>query len=315
MPRRARKSDSGFIGPILPWWVLLILAAVTFAGFHLLAGMDAKATTPAGIIAKSLWIGLGMAGQVLFPLVFIVAACRSLIHTLQRRYRFQYPLTISPGIPYENEPTQEVRDHDFYGMWKDVTTAEPARSSIDTTRWSKGLLDALEWKRFEVVCGRYFETIGFTSKVAREGADGGVDIHLYAAGSDTPGILVQCKAWKAYPVGIKPIRELLGVMTASRVAEGIFISTGEYTSEARRFAAQNNIHLIDGSDLLAKIQAVPADHQRSLLEVATAGDFTTPTCPSCGLKMVNRIAQKSGDQFWGCTGYPRCRRTFHQAQS
>jgi restriction system protein len=214
MPRRARKSDSGFIGPTLPWWVLLILAAVTFAGFHLLAGMDAKATTPAGIIG-----------------------------------------------------------------------------------------------------GRYFETLGFRSKVARKGADGGVDIHLYAAGSNTPGILVQCKAWKAYPVGIKPIRELLGVMTAARVAEGVFITTGEYTSEARQFAAQNNIHLIDGGDFLRKIQAVPADCQRSLLEIATAGDFTTPTCPSCGIKMVNRVAQKSGERFWGCTGYPRCRRTFRQAQS
>ena len=136
---------------------------------------------------------------------------------------------------------------------------------MDTSRWSKELLDALEWKRFELLCAGYFETLGFKSKVAREGADGGVDIHLYAEGSSAPAILVQCKAWKAYQVGIKPIRELLGVMTDARVSEGVFVTTSMYTAEARRFAAGHNIQLIDGEDLLKKVSAAATGDERALL--------------------------------------------------
>lgn len=97
--------------------------------------------------------------------------------------------------------------------------------------------------------------------------------------------------------------------SSSRISEGVFVTTSEYTDDARQFAAQNNIHLIDGPDLLAKILATPEADQRALLQLATEGDFTTPTCPSCGLKMVERTATKSGDSFWGCRSFPRCRTT------
>ena len=38
----------------------------------------------------------------------------------------------------------------------------------------------------------------------------------------------------------------------------------------------------------------------------------TPTCPSCGSRMVRRTARKGrnrGGQFWGCPRYPACRGT------
>ena len=109
---------------------------------------------------------------------------------------------------------------------------------------------------------------------------------------------------------MKPIRELLGVMTAARIAEGVFVTTSDYTDEARRFAEGNNLQLIDGEDFLKKIAATSAERQAALLQAATAGDFTIPTCPSCGIKMVERVAQKTGERFWGCTRFPSCRRTF-----
>ena len=47
-----------------------------------------------------------------------------------------------------------------------------------------------------------------------------------------------------------------------------------------------------------------------LLKLATQGDFLTPTCPSCGIKMVPRKSTQVGREFWGCTNYPRCKQTF-----
>ena len=38
-------------------------------------------------------------------------------------------------------------------------------------------------------------------------------------------------------------------------------------------------------------------------------------CPKCGSPMVLRTAQKgpnSGNQFWGCSKYPKCKMTLNQ---
>ncbi len=32
-------------------------------------------------------------------------------------------------------------------------------------------------------------------------------------------------------------------------------------------------------------------------------------CPSCGGPMVSRQNSKTGQRFWGCTKYPRCKGT------
>jgi restriction system protein len=211
------------------------------------------------------------------------------------------------------KPKDREPEEDLYETWKDVSPSRSKPLPVDKTRWSKDLLYALEWKRFEIVCAGYFEQLGFRAQVAREGADGGVDIHLYADGSSTPDMVVQCKAWKVYTVGVKPIRELLGVMTAAGVGEGIFVTTGSFTREARNFADGKNIHLIDGDGLLAKIAAISPEEQAALLQLATEGDFTTPTCASCGVKMTERVSTKSGEAFWGCVNFPRCRCTLRFA--
>lgn len=109
---------------------------------------------------------------------------------------------------------------------------------------------------------------------------------------------------------MKPVRELFGVMAHEGVSEGIFLTTGYYTNEALRFASGKRLHLIDGKGLVKKIQALTPEQSAALLAIATRGDFTTPTCPSCGIKMTFRVSGKDGSDFWGCLNYPRCRRTF-----
>jgi restriction system protein len=182
---------------------------------------------------------------------------------------------------------------------------------LDTRRWSLELLKALEWKRFEIVCAKYFESLGFRARTTRAGADGGVDIHLYADGDSKPAMIVQCKAWNTNKVGIKPIRELFGVMASEGVAEGIFLTTSHFTQEAREFQQGNKLHLWDGPEFLRKIEDLIDEKRTALLRVATEGDFTTPTCPSCDIKMVARAAKGSRDQFWGCKHFPRCKQTFN----
>lgn len=175
--------------------------------------------------------------------------------------------------------------------------------------WSLDLLGALEWKRFETVCAEYLRLIGFLPEETRIGADGGVDIWVYKPDVEKPVGIVQCKAWSTYKVGIKPVRELFGVMAADRVSNGKFMTTGEFTSEARAFAEGKRLQLISGAMLLAAIRKLPLDSQKTLLALATEGDYRTPSCPQCATKMTLRQGKNGGRDFWGCPRYPRCRAT------
>ncbi|HEX5767920.1 MAG TPA: topoisomerase DNA-binding C4 zinc finger domain-containing protein [Burkholderiales bacterium] len=49
------------------------------------------------------------------------------------------------------------------------------------------------------------------------------------------------------------------------------------------------------------------------MKLATQGDFLTPTCPSCGIKMIPRKSTAHGRTYWGCRNYPGCKHTFYGA--
>jgi hypothetical protein len=174
--------------------------------------------------------------------------------------------------------------------------------------FTRELLDALEWRRFEQLVEAYFNATDFSARRTRAGADGGVDLSVYRRGQDAPFAYVQCKAWHVYDVGVKPVRELFGVMASDGVTQGYFVTTGDFTAEAVDFAEGKALKLVSGKYLLDKLNDLPDDERNEILTEITRGDYTTPTCPRCDEKMVLRHGG-SGD-FWGCLNYPRCRQTF-----
>ena len=192
---------------------------------------------------------------------------------------------------------------------------EPAEDPSGTGRWSLELLRRLEWRRFEELCTAYYEALGLTTTQARSGTDGGADIGLVAGGADKPSSVLQCKGWSVHTVGIKPVRELRAAMAAAGVPQGVLLACGTFTSEAKEFSRGENIQLIDGGELLRKIGALAPEQGQALLKLATAGDFSTPTCPACGIKMTARTSSTEGRKFWGCLNYPRCKRTFFGASN
>src|SRR6266550_550796 len=171
---------------------------------------------------------------------------------------------------------------------------EPAEDPSGTGRWSLELLRRLEWRRFEELCAAYYEV---------------------AEGADKPPSVVQCKGWSVYTVGIKPVRELRAAMAAAGVPQGVLLACGTFTSEAKEFSRGENIQLIDGGELLRRSGALAPEQGQALLKLATAGDFSTPTCPACGIKMTARTSSTEGRKFWGCLNYPRCKRTFFGASN
>ena len=172
------------------------------------------------------------------------------------------------------------------------------------------LLKQLEWKRFEEVTEAYFQCCGFRTELASFGPDGGIDIKLYSKHGASLVAVVQCKAWNKRQVGPKLIRELIGVMSINSVNKGFFVTSGVYNSDARKLEGEiiNNtqtVKLIDGYDLVNRIMRLAEEDRKRIVTLATAGDYTTPTCPSCGRKLISRISKYG--PFWSCPDFPRCR--------
>ena len=92
------------------------------------------------------------------------------------------------------------------------------------------------------------------------------------------------------------------------------MTSGKFTQEARDFAGKEKITLIDGPELVGKITALLPEKALALLKVATQGDYQTPTCPACAIKMITRKSTTHGRTYWGCRNYPGCKHTFFESR-
>lgn len=204
---------------------------------------------------------------------------------------------------YSSKPSDLLRERE-----EPVGERGPSETAIERpSKWTLSLIRDLEWKRFEDVCQQFYELKGMRSETTPLGPDGGIDIRLYQEGSGKPISIVQCKSWSERYVGVSLIRELLGVMTHEKIAKAFFMTTSSFSDDAKSFASANRITLIDGSMFLMMIQRLPAVDREKLLAYATEGDYRTPTCSKCGVKMVTRSGSQGKPEFWGCPRYPTCR--------
>ena len=175
-------------------------------------------------------------------------------------------------------------------------------------------LKEISWHDFELLVGEYYRRRGF--RVEERGgssADGGVDLVLRKVGQTT---LVQCKHWKAFKVGVKPVRELGGVMGHERANGGILVTSGRFTAEAEAFARQNRIELVSGGQLVEMVHSVQGTGQRAAVAQPTSSPQRPAVdtqrnlaCPKCGEPMVLRTTRKganAGNKFWGCKQFPAC---------
>jgi len=211
----------------LPWWLGLVLAAISYLGLHAVAQKPMPAAPQPGqmgsFMLSVLAHGLALAGQYLLPLFFGLGALLS-----------------------------------AFTRGKAARLHAAAASRADA-------VDSMSWQEFEILVGEYFRRQGFgVTDNGGGGPDGGVDVVLHGDGGSH---LVQCKHWRALRVGVQPVRELYGVMAAHGAAGGFVVTSGDFTEDAVRFADGLALTLVNGKTLLRGIRAqagsgpvsVPAD--------------------------------------------------------
>lgn len=209
----------------------------------------------------------------------------------------------------------------MFAPWVALLLLLPAPVSLFNSIRKKRLLDkqkdiesirSLSWKQFEVLVGEAFRRQGYTV-LENEGAgpDGGVDLWLRKDGNR---YLVQCKQWKTLKVGVKVVREMYGLVAAHKAAGAIIITSGLFTQEAKAFARDKPLDLVEGQQLVGMIESVkdPTTSQKEPSRASTDSIPAATRCASCGAEMILRTAKKgsnAGQQFWGCSNYPKCRET------
>lgn len=196
----------------------------------------------------------------------------------------------------------------------DPWSGQAAEIQAKPTDWSIDVIRAVEWKRFEDLCRKFYETSGIRTATMALGSDAGMDILLYQDDSGKPTAIVQCAAGGDCLVGVRPVRELLGVMTHEKIGRAFFVTSGHFADPAKAVATGNRITLINGDMLLMMIKRLPEAARKSLLEFATEGDYTTPTCPACGIRMKRLSGESEGSDSWACHNHPGCPQRFGTGQ-
>ena len=104
------------------------------------------------------------------------------------------------------------------------------------------------------------------------------------------------------------VRELNWVVAAMGAHGGYVVTGGQFTREAREFAQQTKVELINGQALEELIDSVRSSSRQPVSDIKV-GSQSAPSCPRCGTTMVQRVAElgkHAGRSFWGCRGYPKC---------
>ncbi|MBU6259781.1 MAG: restriction endonuclease [Burkholderiales bacterium] len=292
MARRKRTSaveDLIDLVAMLPWWVGVVLALVSYLLFHSVASQPALGPVQLGqlgaVVTHSIWLAVANVAQYLVPVFCLAGAGLSAMSRHKRK-----------------------------------------RLVDDVTRSKAGdALDGMSWREFEMLVGEAFRLQGYrVVETGGGGPDGGIDLVLTRPGKNgsSEKYLVQCKQWRAFKVGVDVVRELYGVMAAKGAAGGFVVTSGRFTDDAVQFATGRNMNLIDGPKLhglIRQAQAqvdLPAARPKSATSAPTskpdAASASVPSCPLCSKPMARRLAKRganAGAEFWGCTAYPACRGT------
>ena len=154
------------------------------------------------------------------------------IEPLLRRLRF------AEEQPVSEQAAREILSIFGYGNQPAIT------GNALPTNWT-----GLSGVEFEKLIAALLKSMGFVAELTKTTGDGGIDIE---ATLDRPIVggryLFQCKRFAPDAlVGCPTIREFFGAVIADRKAvKGVFVTTSAFTSQAREFAANLPIELIDG---------------------------------------------------------------------
>ena len=121
-----------------------------------------------------------------------------------------------------------------YALWRELRVPGSARVADIL-----GRVRTMGWADFSPLIAAAFQREGYR---VTEIAEGAADFEL-CKGSRVS--LVCCRRWKAAHTGAGPLRELYAAKEAHEAHECIYIAAGDFSDNARAFATEKGIKLLD----------------------------------------------------------------------
>jgi restriction system protein len=273
-----RRPADGLLGLLvrLPWWVSVVLAAVSYLVASALASRGVDPSRPLTAVVN----GLATGGRVVLPILFLACAAASAIGRAWRRDLFDRasggagPQAIDQ-MSWEAFEALLGEAYRRQGYRVVETGMGGADGGIDLALIRDGartLVQCKHWKAGKVGVTVVRELLGV---MTAEKAAAGIVV--------TSGRFTEEAQRFARTSGIELVD---GAALRSMLAEVRRASPSPRTSGEKPPVS------------------VPAN--------APADAAATPACPACAKPMVRRVAGKganAGQPFWGCTAFPRCRGT------
>lgn len=295
MSGRRVKINTKNILAILPWWGFVVFGVGAFASLRWVLP-QAFSADPFLVVAAVL------ARLFAWPTLLLFGLMAMFKFASQRQRRLSAP-----------EFGRVEPSHTEVANLSEFSPAANDASQLGTAsaEWTVEILRGLDWKQFELLCAAYYRAVGFIFESSRLRIDGEVDVKLYRMDIEKPLAILWCKPRNSDAIEIAEVRELLAAMNHENVARGIFVTTTCFTDDAQRLGDASPIQMLDGSGFLEKIRSLPALQQQELMKFAFGGDFRTPTCPSCGYVMNQRISRHG--PLWECLRNSACSRALSMA--
>jgi restriction system protein len=141
--------------------------------------------------------------------------------------------------------------------WKQFRAPSAARVTDTLEK-----ISAMSWRDFSGVVEDAFRHDGYS--VSRLGGPE-ADFAISKAGKIA---LISCKRWKAANSGIEPLRDLHAAIEKQDAHEGIYLTAGAVSDNARRFATDKKVQVVQGADLAKMLLAMRNNKEVSVAPTA-----------------------------------------------
>lgn len=138
-----------------------------------------------------------------------------------------------------------------YALWRQARVP-----SVTNVAELLGKLRAMSWEDFSAIIGEAFRRDGYT---VTEITGSAADFELRRNGRVS---VVCCKRWKAAQTGAGPLRDLYAAKQACDAQECIYVAAGDFTANARAYAAEKSIRLLHDAGLATLVARVERGKRR-----------------------------------------------------
>jgi restriction system protein len=152
------------------------------------------------------------------------------------------------GIPF-NLPQRRKAHRVVPKIIPEATETSPKTGLDGFLSQTSGLNTHDKGLKFEQYCHRLLEAMGWEVEHSGQSGDRGVDLRAVRQDPiSSQTLVVQCKHQESVSADV--VIQTLGMVSASNANQGVVITTGSFTADAKKFAEENSaVDIIDKGKL------------------------------------------------------------------